>query len=669
MIADALYRLALSTLASTAAIALILVLRKPLRARFGAHAAYAAWALVPLAAAMALLPPPTMPDLPIVAPAPVASASVQSIALAPAPATPFDPLPWFALAWLFGAVACVLLFARQQRRFVRSLGNLAPDGDRTFLAQTTAGCPALVGAWRPRIVLPADFAHRYDSTERALILAHERAHRARGDAQANALAAALRCLYWFNPFFHFAASRFRFDQELACDANVISRFPEARRSYADAMLKTQLADLGLPAGCHWQSSHPLKERIAMLKKPLPGRARAALGLGLAVALVVGGSYAAWAAQPAQSVAPKSSASAVQTEGDIAISVENVPPGTKLFRATSSAVTVLSGDRKHTPELSDLIFMTKVGESFSMEIQHESESWNIDGNVQLVSGDDIEIDATLKHNGAVAGHPRLIMRSGEPASFRIGDGKDGKYKGFAPQFTFREVKQAKQVQSESNNEAGVGYRSMTRIAYPPSAIAAKTEGVVYIGARIGTDGKVVDAKVNTAMSKAGTDLANAALTAVKTWTFEPRKVDGKAVASDTTVAIAFSLDPEKPVEVKMTPDSLDAIRVSPPQDDALARADAPATENVEYRRTHPPRYPPSAIRAKEQGDVVLKVHVDARGNPVEASVAKTIPPNLSPDLGNAAIAAVMHWKFNPAREHGKTIDGWVNVPITFSLTEP
>jgi TonB family protein len=540
MIAEALRILGMSVLASTAAIALILLLRKPLRARFGARAAYAVWMLVPLSAAVALLPAPQAPASPP-SEMTIAPAAVQATAFVQSTATRTDPLPWLAAAWLLGTLFCAALFARQQRRFVRALGNLSPGDERTFLAQTTAGCPALVGAWRPRIVLPADFGHRYDADERRLILAHERAHRARGDAQANALATALRCVYWFNPLFHLAAPRFRFDQELACDASVISRFPQARRPYADAMLKTQLADLGLPAGCHWQSSHPLKERIAMLKQPLPGRARTAFGLGLVAALVVGGSYAAWAAQPA---AP-------------ADATPKVVPA-KAAIASSAVVT---------PRVTD-----------------------------------------------------------------------------------------------------VSYRSLTRIDYPQSAIAAKAQGVVYIAVKIGADGKVVSAKVNTAMSKAGTDLANAALTAVKNWTFEPRKVDGKTVASDTTIAIAFSLDPEKPVEVKTVSDALDAIRVSPPQDDALAQADAPATENVEYRSTHPPRYPPSAIKAKEQGDVVLKVHVDALGNPVEASVAKTIPPNLSPDLGNAAIAAVMHWKFNPARKDGKTVDGWIHVPITFSLTE-
>ncbi|HZW52027.1 MAG TPA: M56 family metallopeptidase, partial [Rudaea sp.] len=303
MIVEILRVLALSTLASSAAIVVVLLLRKPLRQRFGAQVAYALWALVPLAALVALLPAPVASVASMPAIVAAAPAMMQTLPLAVAAAPAFDPMPWLALVWLFGTVGCAVLFVRQQRRFVRSLGHLSSCDDDTVHAQTTAGCPALVGAWRPRIVLPADFERRYDNAERKLILAHERAHRARGDAQANALAAALRCLYWFNPLFHFAASRLRFDQELACDAIVISRFPEARRPYADAMLKTQLADLGLPAGCHWQSSHPLKERIAMLKQPLPGRARRRIGAACVAAIVAVASFAAWAAQPAVPAAP------------------------------------------------------------------------------------------------------------------------------------------------------------------------------------------------------------------------------------------------------------------------------------------------------------------------------------------------------------------------------
>ncbi len=539
MIAEILRMLALSTLASSAAIAAIMLLRKPLRRRFGAQVAYALWALVPLAAAVVFLPAPVASDAPMPTLVTTAPATLQALPLAGAAWPSFDPVPWLGALWVLGAAICAALFVRQQRRFLHALGHLSPGAQRTLRAQATAGCPALIGAWRPQIVLPADFEQRYDRTQRELILVHERAHMAQCDAQINALVATLRCLYWFNPLFHFAASRLRFDQELACDASVIARFPEARRSYADAMLKTQLADLGLPAGCHWQSSHPLRERIAMLKQPLPGRARTALGLGLVAALVVGGSYAAWAAQPA------------------------VPDGAM---------------------------------------------------------------------------PQSIPAKPEPAPTA----------NVSPRIT------------------EVSYRRLTRIEYPQSAIVANAQGVVYIAVHVGTDGKVIEAKVSSVMPLARTDLADAALTAVKSWTFEPRTVDGKAVASDTTVAIAFSLDPQKPPAVN--PGVLDAIRVSPPQSDASPPSDQPPSEKVEYRRMHPPHYPASAIKAHEQGKVTLKVLVDAKGDPVEAKVAKTDPPDISSDLTDSAIAAVLQWKFNPSREHGKRVKGWALVPITYSLTE-
>jgi len=64
------------------------------------------------------------------------------------------------------------------------------------------------------------------------------------------------------------------------------------------MLKAQLAASGLPVGCNWQSSHPLKARIALIKRPLPGRARAVFGTAVAAALVISGTYTSWAMQPA-----------------------------------------------------------------------------------------------------------------------------------------------------------------------------------------------------------------------------------------------------------------------------------------------------------------------------------------------------------------------------------
>jgi beta-lactamase regulating signal transducer with metallopeptidase domain len=294
---DAIWR---STLAGSGAIVLVLLLRAGVRRWLGAQAAYLLWALVP-AAALAILWP---------APVRIVAAVVQSTAApsahAPGAATlpviVFDAQPILLYVWILGAAAMLLWFVLQQRSYLASLGRLAPDANGIVHAETDSGCPALIGALRPRIVVPRDFESRFELPERQLILAHERAHLRRGDAQMNALVVILRCLNWFNPLVHFAASRFRSDQELACDAAVIVRNPSARRLYAEAMLKTQIpntitAPLRLPVGCNWRSDYPLRERIAMLKRPIPGlRTRVLASLGM-TSLTLATGYASWAAQP------------------------------------------------------------------------------------------------------------------------------------------------------------------------------------------------------------------------------------------------------------------------------------------------------------------------------------------------------------------------------------
>jgi beta-lactamase regulating signal transducer with metallopeptidase domain len=280
---DAFDTLVRVTLAGSAAILAVLLARRALRQRFGALVAYVAWTLVPAAVAAMLLPAPTHPVVALdglvrVAPLQAASAAVVADALDPR-------IALFAL-WLAGALLAAAWFAQQQRRYLRSLGRLhAREGARIVQSDSEFAGPALVGAWRPRIVLPSDFDRRYDARERELILAHERVHFVRGDAWVNAFVVALRSLNWFNPILHYAAAKFRIDQELACDAAVVARFPEARRQYADAMLKVQLAgqprqELRLPVGCRWPSDRTLKERILMLKHSRPTRATRVVGLCL-----------------------------------------------------------------------------------------------------------------------------------------------------------------------------------------------------------------------------------------------------------------------------------------------------------------------------------------------------------------------------------------------------
>jgi TonB family protein len=536
--------LGLSTIASSAAVLLALAWRKPMRRQFGAQAAYASWCVVPLSAAVALLPAPIA-----TAPLPAVGAAVSQVLLplaspAAASAWQFDAMPWLASLWLLGMAASMLRLMRQQQRFLRALGPLAAGEGQLLRARTTVGCPALVGAWQPRIIVPADFDVRFTPVERALIIEHEQLHRARGDAQINLFVAALRCLFWFNPLVHFAASRFRFDQELACDAIVISRFPEARRPYADAMLKTQLAgdsgqEPGLPVGCYWQSSHPLKERITMLKHPLPGRARSAFGFGIAAALSACCTYAAWAAQPA------------------------TPP------------------------------------------------------------------AALQADAAGSAQP-----------------------------------QDKPTAAANPLESKATYRSMRRIAYPPAQIAAKVQGVVYVKVHVAADGNLTSVVAERVDPPSAAELAEAAVAGVKTWRFNPAAKANAPVASDEVIPIVFSLRPD--AVPKVSPGTLDAIRVSPPDEPGVASADRPPTEDVTFRDMHPPHYPSEAVQQKQSGDLVFKVLVDEHGAPQAVDVEKSNPPEAARIFTQASIEAIMQWRFNPGLKDGKPFAGYVLVPITFAL---
>ena len=284
--------LAETTLATSLAVLAVMALRRPLRRLAGARLAYTAWAAVPLAGMAVLLPaaPAAMATLALV-PSPLRIAATDaSLVVQQAGADSLWPVLWLA-----GALAAALMFAARQWRFHRQLSERdAKDND-----DGAPLGPAVIGLWRPRLVLPTDFTHRYSPEEQALVLEHERQHLRRGDLPAQALCSLLRCLFWFNPLLHLAAARFRLDQELACDAAVLARHPHARRRYGEVMLKTQLADFGLPLGCHWQSSHPLKERIAMLKLPLPSAGRARVASALIAASMALATFAAWAVQPSQ----------------------------------------------------------------------------------------------------------------------------------------------------------------------------------------------------------------------------------------------------------------------------------------------------------------------------------------------------------------------------------
>ncbi|MET0336911.1 MAG: M56 family metallopeptidase [Caulobacter sp.] len=420
------------------ALVIVLLLRGVVRQVFSARSAYALWLIVP--AMMLAVAAPRLDDTGSIAQSPsiatqVAQASAASTPLM-TPTVVSDIAQWtpaisaadllagltqnaaaLLALWAAGAAAFAVLMILGQGRFIRALGTLRREDDlegAIFHAKAPAMGPALVGALRPRIVVPADFRERFSHDEQALILAHERIHLRGGDAQINLAAAAFQAAFWFNPLAHIGARLLRVDQELACDEVIAARFPNCRRLYAQAMLKTQLCDAAAPLGCHWLAGRKveLRRRIERLNQT-PNAARSAAGLALAGTAVLVGAATAWAAQPAQRTS-QPRGDQVETVADRALiqAVENgqVGEAARLIAAGASA------DATSRRGASALLLAVESGElSLTRRLLDGGANPNL-----AVTGDGTALIIAAKA-GDVAIAQLLLQRGADPNLASIGDG--------------------------------------------------------------------------------------------------------------------------------------------------------------------------------------------------------------------------------------------------------
>lgn len=391
--AELLQRLWGPSLAVVVATCVLLVLPRLLRRHFGAGAAYAAWWLLPVALVASLLPARIVETAAVVQPVAVLD-SAQPIVAEPVAAADHS-LPWLSL-WCFGALCMAWRLWRQQRRFEAALGRVRRLDDELWLAESRHGLPALLGALRPRIVLPDDFERRYDPRERGLMLAHERQHLHRGDHLANLAVAAIRCMFWFNPLVHLAAARFRHDQELACDQAVIAAHPDSRRAYGEAMLKTLMADRQAPLGCHWGFSHPLKERVMQLKTPAPRAWARRLGLASVATLTLGAGFAVWSAQPPRAI-PSSGDDFV---ADVGLRIDGAAPERFVIRGDDGQPIAFA----HRDDRGRVL--------------------DVGATVRRLEGDRYDIAMVLTRDGEPLAKPRLVVARGTPAVVKVGEASAG-----------------------------------------------------------------------------------------------------------------------------------------------------------------------------------------------------------------------------------------------------
>lgn len=90
---------------------------------------------------------------------------------------------------------------------------------------------------------------------------------------------------------------------------------------------------------------------------------------------------------------------------------------------------------------------------------------------------------------------------------------------------------------------------------------------------------------------------------------------------------------------------------------------PPLFNADYLDNPAPSYPPLSRRLGEQGRVILRVLVNARGTADEVQMRT---PSGFARLDEAARETVRRWKFVPARRGAEPVPAWVLIPISFRL---
>jgi beta-lactamase regulating signal transducer with metallopeptidase domain len=165
-------------------------------------------------------------------------------------------LLWMALAvWLVGCAASIVTASNRLRLCWRELRSAATVTDSSleamlnnlriqlgikrtvqlWITDSRIG-PAVIGIWRPVVILPSVLVRRKSPRELVPLLAHELVHIRRGDLWIGMLQMLAQSLWWFHPLVRLACRWFTREAERCCDEAVIALLACTPAAYARTLL-------------------------------------------------------------------------------------------------------------------------------------------------------------------------------------------------------------------------------------------------------------------------------------------------------------------------------------------------------------------------------------------------------------------------------------------------
>jgi beta-lactamase regulating signal transducer with metallopeptidase domain/predicted nucleic acid-binding Zn-ribbon protein len=168
-------------------------------------------------------------------------AAAQTVAgsAPPAWAPVAAPAAWLLGVWLLGCAAALGSFVRSMRaarRLERGAEPVGASWRRSLeqarrrmglsrpvrLLESSRIARPMTWGWRRPVILLPESARGWTDERRRVVLLHELAHVRRADWLVRLVARLACTLYWFNPLAWAAARRLTFEQEIACDEEVVA---------------------------------------------------------------------------------------------------------------------------------------------------------------------------------------------------------------------------------------------------------------------------------------------------------------------------------------------------------------------------------------------------------------------------------------------------------------
>lgn len=134
---------------------------------------------------------------------------------------------------------------------------------------------------------------------------------------------------------------------------------------------------------------------------------------------------------------------------------------------------------------------------------------------------------------------------------------------------------------------------------------------------------------------------------------------ESIPEDVTI-----MDTELMVDTPMPSMGTPGVSAGTPTGTSSNRTYTTYDEAPELVKMVIPAYPEEAKRKNIQGRVMFQIVVDENGFVVEAIVISAIPPGI---FEEAARAAIMQWRYRPAKIRNRPIRVRMNTPVMFSKT--